>query len=76
MSGKGANGDKRRNGSSRRSRQCGEEKQVRKKLISVLVGIREDLKQEQGAMNKEPSENRKSAWKLKIELLKLKKKNQ
>lgn len=39
-------------------------------LISVLVGKEEDLKREQGATNKEPSENRKSAWKLKIELLK------
>lgn len=39
-------------------------------LISVLVGLGEDLKQEQGATDKEPSENRKSAWKLKIELLK------
>lgn len=39
-------------------------------LIGVLVGRGEDSKQEQGAVNKEPSENRKSAWKLKIELLK------
>lgn len=31
--------------------------------ISVLVGREEDLQQEQGAMNKEPSENEKSAWK-------------
>lgn len=44
-------------------------------LISVLAGTEEDLKQEQGAVTKEPSGNKKSAWKLKIELLKLKKKS-
>lgn len=37
--------------------------------------IEEDLKQEQGAMNKEPSENKRSSWKLKIELLRIFKKS-
>lgn len=45
-----------------------------KNLISVPVGIGEDLKQEQGAMNKESSENKKRAWRLNTEWLKFKRK--